>query len=108
MSMQGSPERRLVLLQLKGLANPTRLRILELLQEHGEETVMDLARDLRMTQPRVSWHLALLRRGGLLRQRRQGRQVFCSMDLDGLRRGQRQLWELLTAGRRVTVDLAAR
>jgi len=107
MSMQGSPERRLLLLQLKALASPTRLRILELLQERGEETVTDLARDLRMTQPRVSWHLGLLRRGGLLRQRRQGRQVFCSLDLDGLRRGQRQLWELLTAGRRVAVDVAA-
>jgi len=107
MSMQGSPERRLLLLQLKALASPTRLRILELLQERGEETVTDLARDLRMTQPRVSWHLGLLRRGGLLRQRRQGRQVFCSLDLDGLRRGQRQLWELLTAGRRVAVDIAA-
>ena len=105
--MQGSPERRLLLLQLKALASPTRLRILELLQERGEETVTDLARDLRMTQPRVSWHLGLLRRGGLLRQRRQGRQVFCSLDLDGLRRGQRQLWELLTAGRRVAVDIAA-
>lgn len=96
----------MLLLQLKALASPTRLRILELLQEHVEETVMDLARDLRMTQPRVSWHLALLRRGGLLRQRRQGRQVYCSVDLDGLRQGQRQLWELLTAGRRISVDLA--
>lgn len=104
--MQGSPERRLVLLHLKALANPVRLRILEVLQEHGEQTVMDLARELRMTQPRVSWHLALLRRGGLLRQRRQGRQVFCSVDLDGLRQGQRQLWELLTANRRIAVDPA--
>lgn len=106
--MQGSPERRLVLLQLRALANPTRLRILELLQEHGEETVTQLARDLRMTQPRVSWHLALLRRGGLLRQRRQGREVHSSVDLDGLRQGQRRLWELLTAGRRIAVDLAGR
>lgn len=105
--MQAPPDRRLLMLQLKGLANPTRLRILELLQEHGEETVMGLARDLRMTQPRVSWHLTLLRRGGLIQQRRQGRQVFCSVDLDGIRRGQRQLWELLTANRRVTVDPAA-
>jgi DNA-binding transcriptional ArsR family regulator len=108
MSMQGSPERRLLLLQLRALANPTRLRMLELLQEHAEETVMELARDLRMTQPRVSWHLALLRRAGLLRQRRQGRQVFCSVDLDGLRQGQRQLWELLTAGRRIAAYVGAR
>ncbi|MGH7922266.1 MAG: ArsR/SmtB family transcription factor [Candidatus Dormibacteraceae bacterium] len=108
MAMQGPAERRQLLLQLQGLANPTRLRMLELLQEHGEETVMALARDLRMSQPRVSWHLSLLRRGGLVRQRHQGRQAFCTVDLDALRQGQRQLWELLTVNRRIAVDLAAR
>jgi ArsR family transcriptional regulator, arsenate/arsenite/antimonite-responsive transcriptional repressor len=107
MPMQG-PERRQLLLHLQGLANPIRLRILERLQEQGEETVMALAHDLRISQPRVSWHLSLLRRGGLVRQRRAGRQVFCSVDLDAVRRGQGQLWELLTANRRIPVDLTAR
>lgn len=107
-AMQGPQERRLLLLQLKGLANPTRLRLLELLSERGEETVNELAQSLRLSQPRTSWHLALLRRGGLIRQRRQGRQVLCSVDLDVVRKGQRQLWELLTANRRLAVDLAGR
>ena len=106
--MQTPLDRRRLLLQLRALANPTRLRVLELLSEHGEETVMALARDLRISQPRVSWHLALLKKGGLVRQRRQGRQTYSSLDLDGLRSGQRQLWEQLTSNRRIAVDLTAR
>ena len=42
-------------------ANPTRLRILQRLGEVGEENVNDLALHLRMSQPRISWHLRMLR-----------------------------------------------
>ena len=83
------------------LANPTRLRILERLAEEGEASVNQLARELRMSQPRVSWHLAMLRRGGAVRQRREGRLVHCSIDLDSIRRHQLALWELLTQHRRI-------
>jgi len=33
-----------------------------------------------ITQPLVSWHLAILRRHGLVRTRRHGRLVYCSLD----------------------------
>ena len=94
-------ERRQLLTHLKGLANPTRLRILELLASSGEVSVNELAEQLRMSQPRVSWHLAMLRRGGAVRQRREGRQVRCSLDMDGVRRFQLQLWELLARHKRI-------
>jgi len=48
------------------LANPTRLRILERLGAVGEENVNDLAAHLHMSQPRISWHLRMLKVGGVV------------------------------------------
>ena len=76
-------------------ANPTRLRILERLGKVGEENVNDLAAHLRMSQPRISWHLRMLRVGGVIRTRRDGRQVHCSLDLENIARERAQLEELL-------------
>ena len=47
----------------KTLADPTRLRILSLL-EHEELAVQELTEVLGMTQSRVSRHLGILRHGG--------------------------------------------
>ena len=87
------------------LGNPTRLRILEWLAAAGEVSVKELAGSLRMSQPRMSWHLALLRRGGVIRQRREGRVVLCSLDLDSVRHHQSALWALLTEHRRIGVNV---
>ena len=76
-------------------ANPTRLRILQRLGETGEESVNDLADHLHMSQPRISWHLRMLRVGGVIRTRRDGRQVYCSLDVVNIARERRQLEELL-------------
>jgi len=76
-------------------ANPTRLRILQRLGEVGEENVNDLALHLHMSQPRISRHLRMLRVGGVIRTRREGRQVYCSLDVDNIARERRQLEELL-------------
>jgi DNA-binding transcriptional ArsR family regulator len=76
-------------------ANPTRLRILQRLGEVGEENVNDLAAHLHMSQPRISWHLRMLRVGGVIRTRREGRQVYCSLDVANIARERRQLEELL-------------
>jgi len=77
------------------LANPTRLRILERLGKVGEEGVNDLAAHLRMSQPRISWHLRMLRVGGVIRTRREGRQVYCSLDVENLARERERLDQLL-------------
>jgi DNA-binding transcriptional ArsR family regulator len=76
-------------------ANPTRLRILQRLGEVGEENVNDLAAHRRMSQPRISWHLRMLRVGGVIRTRREGRQVYCSLDVENIARERGQLDELL-------------
>ena len=85
-------------------ANPTRLRILERLGKVGEENVNDLAAHLRMSQPRISWHLRMLRVGGVVRTRREGRQVYCSLDIDNIARERAQLDELLGIKGRVKVQ----
>jgi ArsR family transcriptional regulator len=76
-------------------ANPTRLRILERLAQAGEVNVNDLAQYLHMSQPRISWHLRTLRLGGVIRTRREGRLVYCSLDLDTILRYRERLDEML-------------
>jgi ArsR family transcriptional regulator, arsenate/arsenite/antimonite-responsive transcriptional repressor len=76
-------------------ANPTRLRILERLGKVGEVSVNDLAAHLRMSQPRISWHLRMLRVGGVVRTRRDGRQVYCSLDVENIGRERARLDQLL-------------
>jgi ArsR family transcriptional regulator, arsenate/arsenite/antimonite-responsive transcriptional repressor len=98
-------ERRQLPLHFRALASPTRLRMLERLAEHDELSVKELAASLRMSQPRVSWHLSLLRRGGAVRTRRAGRLVRCSLDLEGIRRHQLAFWELLDEKRTIGVKV---
>jgi len=56
----------------KTLADPTRLRLLNLLA-CGETCVCELTGTLRVVQPKVSRHLAHLKRAGLVEARRNGK-----------------------------------
>ena len=103
--MYSLDERKRLPDHFQALAHPIRLEILERLAEVGEVSVNDLARHLRLSQPRVSWHLAMLRRGGVIRQRKEGRQVHCSLDLEAVRRHQRMFWALLDEKRRIGVSV---
>jgi DNA-binding transcriptional ArsR family regulator len=66
----------LVAKYFRGLGDPIRLRILELLRSEGELSVGELARRLGLPQPKVSNHLACLRWCGFIEARRQGRTVY--------------------------------
>lgn len=59
-------------LLFKTLSDPTRLRLLNLLAD-GEACVCDLHDTLRLVQPKVSRHLTLMRRVGLVDARRNGK-----------------------------------
>jgi ArsR family transcriptional regulator len=59
---------------LKALADPTRLRIVGLLAQR-ELCVCDLERLLGVSQSMTSHHLGVLRRAGLLVQRREDRDA---------------------------------
>ncbi|WP_407334424.1 metalloregulator ArsR/SmtB family transcription factor [Enterovibrio sp. 27052020O] len=60
----------------KCLADETRLKTLMLVQHEGELCVCELMAALEESQPKVSRHLAHLRKSGLLSDRRQGQWVF--------------------------------
>lgn len=59
----------------KALADETRLRIVALLS-HGELCVCHLEAALRLSQPKVSRHLATLRASGVVEDRRDGTWVY--------------------------------
>lgn len=66
----------LVAKYFRGLGDPTRLRILELLQQDGELSVGELVERLGIAQPKVSNHLACLRWCGFIDARREHRTVY--------------------------------
>lgn len=68
----------------EGLANPTRLLIVEQLAASPEMRVSELAEICMVSQPRMSWHLRILRRADIIRTRRDGREVFCRLDRDAI------------------------
>jgi ArsR family transcriptional regulator len=63
----------------KALSDETRVRIIKLL-EHGELCVCDIGAALGMVQPKVSFHLSVLKNSGLLKDRKQGKWVHYSLD----------------------------
>jgi DNA-binding transcriptional ArsR family regulator len=66
----------LVAKYFRGLGDPTRLRILELLRAEGELSVGELTERLGLSQPKISNHLACLRWCGFVDRRRVGRTVY--------------------------------
>jgi len=60
---------------LRALSDPTRLRIVALLQG-SELSVHELQEITRMGQSRISTHLGLLQEAGLLASRREGKRTF--------------------------------
>ncbi|MFA5353746.1 MAG: metalloregulator ArsR/SmtB family transcription factor [Thermodesulfovibrionales bacterium] len=63
----------------KALSDETRLRIIRLLHQ-GELCVCDLVAALDMVQPKVSFHLKILREAGLIRDRKEGRWTHYRLD----------------------------
>jgi ArsR family transcriptional regulator len=62
----------------RALADPVRLEILEYLR-NGERCVCEIIPHLKMAQPLVSRHLAILKRCGLIRGRKEGNRRFYSV-----------------------------
>lgn len=68
----------------RALADPTRRAVFERLAE-GETTVTALTSQFDVSQPAISQHVAVLRRAGLLSERREGRYVHYRVKPAGLR-----------------------
>lgn len=64
---------------LRALADPTRLRIMALL-ERDELSVNELQEITRLGQSRISTHLGQLQEAGLVQSRREGKRTFYKLD----------------------------
>jgi DNA-binding transcriptional ArsR family regulator len=60
---------------LKAMGDATRLRLLRHLIG-GEKNVSQLSDELKLEQPAISHHLAILRHAGLVLERREGKHVY--------------------------------
>ena len=69
----------------RGLADPTRRRILDLLAERGTLTVSELAAEFPdLVASGISKHLMVLRAAGLVSATQQGRQRLYRIDAEAL------------------------
>lgn len=63
----------------KALSDPTRRQILRLLSD-GEKNAGELAAQFDLTAPSMSHHFNVLRKAGLVSQRREGQQLFYRLE----------------------------
>src|SRR5688500_13179226 len=83
-----------ILDHMSALADPTRCRILLLLEKH-ELTVSELCAVLQTPQSSVSRHLKTLADDGWVSSRRDGTSRFYSMPTDDFDPGATRLWPLI-------------
>ena len=89
-----SPRAADVLGRLTALSDPTRCRILRLLEQF-ELTVGELCGSLQLPQSTVSRHLRVLSDEGWVSARGEGTSRFYKADLDSLEPGARDLWMIV-------------
>ena len=82
----------------EGLANPTRLMIVERLATTPELRVSELADYCQVSQPLLSWHLRILRKAQIISTRRDGREVFCRLDREAIAEHMQQFTRLISFG----------
>lgn len=70
------------------LSDETRIKLLLVLKD-SESHVTDLCKKLKLPQPTVSHHLALLRVHGLVVNRRSGKSVFYSIDTEAFEQAEK-------------------
>jgi ArsR family transcriptional regulator len=78
---------------LRLLADPTRLRLL-LLLEQEELSVAELQQILGMGQSRISSHLAQLKRAGAVSDRRVGKNVYYGANHNGQKANRERVAEI--------------
>ncbi|UJF17147.1 metalloregulator ArsR/SmtB family transcription factor [Vibrio sp. SS-MA-C1-2] len=66
----------------KLLSDETRVRCLLMIAREGQLCVAELTETLKLSQPKVSRHLAMLRSSGVVVDNRQGQWVFYSISAD--------------------------
>lgn len=81
----------------KALADPTRREILRLLGR-GELSAGELAAKFDMTKPSMSHHFTVLKQAELVQSRREGQQIFYSLNTTVMEDVLAWLWDAFGAG----------
>jgi ArsR family transcriptional regulator, arsenate/arsenite/antimonite-responsive transcriptional repressor len=81
----------------KCLSDETRLRCMMLLHREGKLCVCELTHALDLSQPKISRHLAQLRHGGLLADKREGQWVYYQLNRELPRWAREMLNTVITA-----------
>ncbi len=69
---------------VRAVRHPLRQKMLQYMHMQGEMTVTDLYVQLRMEQSLTSQHLALLRRAGVVKTRREGKFIYYGVNYEHL------------------------
>lgn len=73
----------------KALANEERVEIIKLLKDNGEMYAQDVQSNFYLEQSTTSHHLNLLKRSGIAKSRKEGRNIFYSIDYENFK----SIWE---------------
>ena len=76
----------------RALADPTRRRILELLQS-GPMTAGEIAAHFPTRQPTISRHLSVLKQAGLIVDARQGQFIYYQLNTTVIQHWVRWVWD---------------
>ncbi len=80
----------------KAFANPTRMRILDLISAH-DETGASLQSKLGISTANLSQHLAVLRGAGVIICRREGKNLHCSLAIPEVKQACQLIRDVLRA-----------
>lgn len=80
----------------KAFAHPSRLRMLDLLSKR-EHSVSEIQQSLNIAVPNVSQHLSILKNAGVVKTRREGKQIFCSLAIPEVKTACSLIREVLRA-----------
>jgi len=97
-----------VLTTIQAMGEPTRFEILHLVR-HRELAAGDIARHFATTRPAISQHLRVLRRAGLLNERRLGTKRLYSVRPEGfdeLRAFIERFWDVRLRRLKVAAEAA--
>ena len=90
----------------KAFANPTRLRILDLVAKRGYPA-SDLHQELSISKANLSQHLAILKAAGVVATRREGKKVYCYLAIPEVKQACHLIRSVLRAqirnGRQMTL-----
>jgi DNA-binding transcriptional ArsR family regulator len=82
---------------LQALSEPNRRRVIDLLKKK-EMAVSEIGKNLEITMPTLSHHLDVLKRADLISSRRDGQQIFYSLNLSVLEEVTEKIIKFLSPG----------